>query len=497
MIYPLNVYYEGFAAVGELLYTYSFGFDSSLLNYRILLQENLTQGTTILLKKNGTTVKSITLNNSTTDTLVQGISGVDFVKDDRLDIAVSAQDGEQLAIIQMTILLGINPQEAGFSMDDAKIQTPLIGRISGALTLDTNFFAYTFTQPASFFAYRILLDEAADADVIVSVRKNGVEYDLITIPEGETTYQGTVSTFFDTGDSLSLVTTQIGPTAGEDLTVIIDYSNPTQEVFNRAQSPFIIEHVNLANANPFFSYIAPRNFTIAIVQAFVEATETSLISIGLYKNGVAQQLITIPIGSLYSAPQLIEIPFTTGQTLSLKLQSPAAINDIVVTLDYTISGNIPTQNFQYYSDPDEQIILIARQAGIGGAKADTLSLTQLEEYKKNVDNVINARLRPLYRTPLIKVSTGTNPWPVPIQRIAQRLVARDFLQDAFTQVEPNQSESIKANATLAMEDLDALTKKQQILGGQRLRALNYGSNPYTEPLTPLTPPPMPNTPIVS
>ena len=229
-------------------------------------------------------------------------------------------------------------------------------------------------------------------------------------------------------------------------------------------------------------YSVPRTMTVAVAQLFSRATTSVAVQVGFYRNSVLLTVFTLASGATQNTPIALDFVFAESDILEARVISGTVSAGLLLTLDYYIEVGVQAAEFLYYADPDQDIIILARQVGFGGAKADAIPLANLEKYKADVQNILDGRLRALYRTPLCQVARGNNPWPGAIQSIAQRLVLQRLLNDIYTEVEPNASTNVAANAQLANDDLQQILDRMVLLEGQRLRSKNYGSSAYTEPL---------------
>ena len=479
----LNLFYTGTAAPSANLFSYGFGFNSGITSYRILAR-GLSQDLSMDLVRDGIVIESLTLTAGLTDSGIVPLNAIYFSTGELLELISAADATVQDAAVQLTIIFEISP---GIRVESAlaskQIQTPLVANYRGNLPTATEIFRHTFSQRASIFRWRGFLRTAASGtDPKLGIYKGDTLLGYLTLTGVDT--EGLLSEFFDQNESLVIKVESPGSiNPGVDLQLFIDFSNPEQTAFTAYQSPFVFLPPTIEASDSALKYEAPRDITLSIIQVFLSAALSSTFKLGVYIAGQLKNVCMIPAGNTESSPQQFAIPVTSGQEINIKLVEPnEPVTGLLITLDYFISSAGDSASYQFYSDPDADIILLARQLGIGGKSADALRVENLEKYKRDVDNVLNARLRSIYRTPLRKISSGNNPWPNPIQRIAQRLVLRDILHDVYTEVEPNKTAAIESNAAIADEDLKGLLGKEIILQGQPQRPRNYGSNPNTEPL---------------
>jgi hypothetical protein len=269
------------------------------------------------------------------------------------------------------------------------------------------------------------------------------------------------------------------------LLLLLDYQNVDQITFSDFQTPFIVEYEGIVTSasNEILKYVAPRAMSLAVVQLFLRTPASSNILVGIYKNGIIQGSASLTTGNSQTSPIALSMVCVVNDLIELRLITPASESSaLVVTLDYYIDSGGNLESYIFYSDPATDIVLLARQVGIGSGKVDSMSFDKLKKYQADVDNLLNGRLRSLYRVPLQKITSGNSPFPGAIQVIAQRLVLKMLLSDVYSEVEPNASGNIDRQATMAQEDLSLILNKNILLGGQRLKAQNYGSSPFTEPL---------------
>ena len=499
---PFTVYYEGLATTGSTVYKYTLSNSSILFSgYRVICRSVATNATaTVDLKKNGTLLYQIAINS--VDSGEQSIPKISYANGDVFELSISSSSGN---ISGITFVFDV---QVSYSVSEnneyLQTQTPLLFRYEGSLTsLNTSFYSYTADEQLAFFGYGIQLRGAADADVTVGVFVNGTQSATLLLPEGSLYVEGTMDFVVATGDVVSLKVLTTGSTnPGDSMIGYLNYRNLAQTVFSAYQTPFILEYEGLLNPTSpsFFRYTAPRDFTVFLMQGFLREVAISDVVFGLYQNGSLLASCKVLDGqtqSVVNNGSVISKAVSSGDLLEIKYISGTPVQGALITLDYSISVDESMQNYTFYSDPDSDIVLIARQLGIGGAKADALSLENLQKYKQDVDNLINSKASALYRTPFRKVQAGSNPWPDPIQFIAQRLVLRYILTDVYSEVEPNASSNIANQATIAEGKFSEVLNREFLLRGQTRRSRDYGSNPATEPLfvaNPLAAPLNPNEP---
>lgn len=128
---------------------------------------------------------------------------------------------------------------------------------------------------------------------------------------------------------------------------------------------------------------------------------------------------------------------------------------------------------EYYSGSIDNIRRVVDMISVGEGKAKSFTESVCKIYQKEVDTIIDSRLRPFYAVPLVKL-TETDQWPEPIPYIASRLVAANIILVEFTEIDANESEAAEAMRNAALDELDRLTEGlfngEQVLPGQRKRA---------------------------
>ena len=484
---PFIVYYEGSVALNDVVYEYTLSESTIVFSgYRVLCRSvDVGASATVNFLKNGTLLYQLTINS--TDSGDLSFPKIAFSSGDVFSLVVSSVTG---TLQGLTFLFDVSVSYAVVpDLESLQIETPLIFRYEGMLVQNEVFFSYTTEEQLQFFGYGIQLREAADANVTLGVYNNGTQVSTLLLTSGSTHVEGTIDFYAAVGDTITLKVLTIGSNANPGASMIgyLNVQSIAKTLFSQYQTPFILEYEGLASSEStsLFRYTAPRDFTVFLLQAFVRSTSSSNLVFGLFQNGNQVATVTVPAGqsqSVVNSASTIALSVTDGDLLETKYLSGDPTAGILVTMDYFLSQANETQNYVFYSDPDQEIILIARQVGIGGKKADAISCEQLAKYKQDVNNLLNARLTALYRTPLRKVNNGSSPWPEPIQFIAQRLVLRYLLADIYSEVEPNASSNIGTQATIAEGLLKQLQDREFLLRGQSLRSRDYGSNPYTEPL---------------
>lgn len=494
---PLTIYYEGLAITGDSAYRYTTAYDTVLTGYRIISRTGaLPRDLVISLKQNGTQVTTLTLPQNTIDSGDQLLAGNYYSTGDQLELTIqqTGDPGNTGSALTITLFTKLGDRTTS-GLGVQQIQTPLIARFEGIIDPGTTIYKRTIQQPALFNRARVFARVPADQDILLSLHQNGVAIQTLTLPAGAIDSNNIlISQTFSTNDLLELVVVQGGGLNYEGMSLLctLDYSNTSQTTFTTYQIPFIVEQEGLAITNDtILKYNVPRSMTLKFGQILSRVAAEVPVTVAVSKNGSMISSMIIPAGGTQSTVSTLAISYVSGDELGLAIITPDQYAaGLTITLDYTItvtSAGTDFAAFVYYSDPNDDLVLLARQVGIGGAKADILNFQQLDKWKRDANNIIDNRLRSLYRVPLVKVAqAGTNnPWPNPIQHIAQRLVLRNMLSDVFGAAEPNNSDNAERNGILALEDLNALLRKEMILEGQRLRSRNFGSNPYTEPMAPL------------
>lgn len=488
----MTITFEGIVQNNALIFRHIFPNEAQLVGYRILSRVSPNAvPININVSNNGVVLGSMVLNTNSTDTGEQSLPNIYFYTGDQLEIVFSnvgpvPLEGQSL-IIEVDVENGDRiPGSQSFN----RIATPLLPRYEGILQLNDTFYKKTFSDDILIYNCRILLRVAADKNVIVSVQQNGVEQTQVTLLAGMTDSGNfPVSVSLENGDEVELQIVQIGSfgTEGQDLTFILDYSNLSQNTFVDFQVPFVISSDAIYQNSLIFRYNLPRTVTFVFGTCSVRNVSTSPVAIGIYKNGALQKTLVIPAGASQSTVSQFAIQYNLGDQLEIIPVSDDNISaGLTVVLDNTVNPAAPDfSSFNFYSDPQSDIILMMRTVGVGSGTADILRPSDLVTYQAQADQLINATLSSLYRCPLQKINRPfqTSPWPVPLQITAQRLVMRNVINDTYSVSEPNASNNSPNNEKLAYETLTQIVSKQIILDGQRLRARNYGSNPMTENLT--------------
>lgn len=491
---PTFVYYEGLALTGESIYRHTAACETIYGGYRIISRRGpVGTDINIAIRKNGSQIGTATIGAGLDDSGEQALPSLYFSTDDQLELAILStgvplNEGAALTLVFDT-QLGDRVES-----DDAlkRFQTPLVAHLEGLVIPLQQIMEKQFKQDALLTRIRVFARQPAQGqDILLSIQKDNVELQQITLPAGSgDSGHIALSQAFVSGETMQIVTVQGGSlyTEGESLFVVVDYKNTAQTTFNAFQTPFIIQFESLLQDSLLLRYTAPRTFTLKIGQALLrsEANEETIIT--LARDGAIQTTLRIPAGSTVGPVQEMNVLVQYGETIELVLAHPELTgSSLTITLDYTIENvGQDFSQYNYYADPDSDIILMARQIGIGGGKADALRIGDLAKYKRDADNIINSHMRSLYRVPATKVrrAGATNPWPHPLQWCAQRLVLRNLVGDVFSEVEPNASANASRNGDLAMNELGALMRREFILEGQKMRPRNSGSNPYTEPMAP-------------
>ena len=483
---PFTLYYEGIVQAGDEIYSYTPKSLFSVRGYRVILREVLESNFTITLKKNGVVLDTwtITAADSGDITLPSQL----FNPNDILSLHIGSVTSPHSLVQGIVLILAVDVEDS-ISVDSSLLkQTPIIAPYAGLLLTGTSFFKTTITSDdTQFTGYRILARDATSSEALIAIRKNAVQVAVLPLSSGLLDTSGLLSLRFDNGDELELLVLQQNtPNTGAGLQVILDYSLLAQTSFTSFQTPFVVTYEGqlTAASSTIFSYQFPRPVDLRIIQAwFRDFVEASTTQIGLYKNGNLIYFLQIEAGESRSPVVQVQTSFNTGDELELRHLSAGPLGgSLVVTLDTFIDTS--NAGITYYSDPDVDLVIKARQLTIGSSAKASISFEKLEQYKRDIDHLLNSRLSPLYRTPLLRTKKGRSVWPAPIQHIAQRLVLQHLLGDQYSQVEPNQAVNVQNLAQLAYVDLDAILEKRTILEGQRMRSRNYGSNPYTEPLNP-------------
>ena len=483
---PMAIYHEGVPLVNDSLYKYTFAVNTSFINARVFCRVGPTGGDlSLAIYKAGSYLATVTVSSGTLDSGTVSLNSVYFQTGDQIEIRCTVVNGTPggLSIVLGAVIQTATPNEAA----GLQMQTPLVARYEGVLETGEDLFRYTFPQTANVFNYRLLVREAADRDITVSVQQNTLQVGTLTIPANAYEAYGTFNQIFNPADTLDLVITQTGTAGaeGQSLTVTLDYSLPNLTAPTLFQAPIVLEYEGLGSQSVLlWRYIWQRDITLKFGQLYISDTvPSSTTSVTLQRNGIAVGQLQVAGGTQVGAVNQFALNFVAGDQLELILSlCPGIPGGLTVSLDYEIENTGLGSTYTYYADPDSEIVLLARQIGIGGKKADAVRIEQLEKYKRDVNNLIDSKLRGLYRVPLNQMGRGNNPWPNPIQYIAQRLVVRNLVNDIYTQVEPNASANASQNGVLAMMELNTIVNKETILEGQRQRPRNYGSNPYTEPL---------------
>jgi len=489
----IQFFYVGTAAAGSNIGSYKCSADCTFSSYRLTLPVSHTQILEISVLKNGNLVDSLEINP---DALFfdSGIIQFDLAHrletGDILSLEIAAGATVQDDPIELTIQLEQSiGARSDLSLENLQIQTPLVANMRGFIAIGTwSIFRTTFSAATTLIRARYFLTGAVDTlgDCIVQYFKGATLLYSHSIAATSLDESENLAIFFEAGSVLEIKVVVSGSASPlpENLQLFLDYRHPEQTVFSKYQAPLAFTPAETFDDLTYvLKYIALRDQTLAIGQFFLETALGSALNLAIHIAGIPRAFVSIPAGDLESTPTAFSLFVQTGQEIAVRIQtnSPSVVTGLSGYLDYFLDISESFSASQYYSDPDDELILLARQVGIGGKAADALTRSNLEKYKRDVDNIINARLRPLYRVPLQKVARGNNPWPGAIQHIAQRLVLRNLLHDIYTEIEPNKSVAVESNAEIAQIDLDGLVKRETDLPGQRLRQRNFGSNPYTQP----------------
>lgn len=484
-IVPLIVYFEGNILAADELYSYLSSASINIVGYRLLSRDGV--GIELGLRKNGTLLDVLDVTGL--DSGVQEVPNIYFSVGDTFSITCESVTGPSLEGLTMIFNCTVETAVDNSALTNSlRIQTPLVSRYEGVLGLGDTFFFFLPSQRVEVWRYTATIRNPADHDVHITLKQAGTVVSTLVILANQVVGIGLLSCFFNVNEEVSLTIVQIGSAqVGESLQILLDYRNTDQVDFSSFQTPFILEYEGalVSTSNLLLSYTAPRQMTLAAVQLFSRENVTSIVQVGLYVNSTIVTTFSILAGGQSTQPYALTIQLQPNDLLEARVivGDPLAAG-LLLTLDYFVTSGDNAVAFTYYSDPQQDIVMLCRQVGFGNAKADSVKFENLLKYQQDIDNFLNGRLRALYRTPVAKVSGGTNPWPGALQTIAQRLVMQRLLTDIYSEVEPNVSQNVEKQAALAKEDLDMLLNHETILEGQRLRPRNGGSNPYTEPLTP-------------
>jgi hypothetical protein len=99
-------------------------------------------------------------------------------------------------------------------------------RYSGLLAANQGDLRYYFHQPTVCEQIDVFVDEEpVGADVVISILKNSVQSQTITLPAGDTSVLGTSSTLsFTSGDFITVDITQVGTTSpGTNLYIVFTF----------------------------------------------------------------------------------------------------------------------------------------------------------------------------------------------------------------------------------------------------------------------------------
>ena len=486
---PLIAYFEGIALTGDTLYSYISSVDLQITGIRVQSRDG--QSMTINFLKNGTIFDVVDVVG--TDTGMQEIPLMFFAANDNLTIQCAVAATNPLEGLTFVFVANVSDAVASDAITNSRrIQTPFCIRWEGEIQVGGNLFTYNPTNQIGIFGYTLSLRNTANANVVLQVIVNGLNVTQITLQANTLLQTGQLAIYCNPGDTLviQILTTGSGGNIGESMLLLLDYSNVTQEIFSQFQTPWIVEFEGIAaTSNTILQYVFPRAVTLADVQLFLRAAISDLLSVSILQNGNTVSVVSITSGNTQTQPQVLNLSFAQGDTLQIVCTQPTVIGEgLVCTLDYFINVSGNPDSFTFYSDPPSDIVVLARQIGIGAKLTDSVTFANLQLYQAQVDAILNGRLRSLYRVPLQKLPYGASPFPNSIQYISQRFVLRLLLNDIYSEVEPNSSQNVLSNATLAENELNLILMRATLLSGQRLRSYNYGSAPHTAPLAEPNPP---------
>lgn len=369
--------------------------------------------------------------------------------------------------------------------------TPLLPFLETAVTGE--WFSWTTPINIEVVRWRLTAQTApTGSNVSLQLRIQGVGQDVINLDPGvdDTGYED-ISFALTAGQVLSFQILSIGsiiPGLGLQLTADINATDATE--VRPTQTPYLIEHDgSLVENATLFTYTMTRRVELKSGRAtLITAPVGSTADIDIEQNGSSVISLTIDPNENDSGLEPASVVFSPGDILTVVVSgvgSTTAGAGLTVTLDYDILDLIDALVGQYYSEPDAELIQYLKQIGIGNARADAITTNTLTTYKKRGNNIIDSRLAAVYRTPLRTITRNLQTmYPEPIAHIAQRIVGYLLVNDIFSEIEPNASSNAERNYKMAMEDLDSVATRRTLLKGQRYRARQYGSNPYTEPLAP-------------
>jgi hypothetical protein len=487
---PLIAYFEGMCINGDTLYNYISSVDLQITGIRVQSRDG--QVMTVNFLKNGTLFDVVDISGL--DSGMQQIPLMSFAAGDNLTIQVATAPGAPLEGLTFTFQANVSDSVDNSALTNSKrIQTPLVVRYEGELTAGDTILNFSPTQRIGINGFTVSLRNPANAQVTLNVAVNGVNVTQIILPASTLLATGLISVYANSGDAIAIqiLACGVSPAFGESLLLLLDYQNVTQEVFSSYQTPFIVEFEGIAAAsNSILTYVWPRAVSLAAVQLFLRDAISDLLVVSILKNGVSLTALSITPGNTQTQPSPLNLNFNQGDTIQIVCTQPTVIGEgLVVTLDYFISVSGNPGAYTYYSSPASEIVLLCRQLGIGAKLTDAVSFANLEKYQADADNILNGKLRALYRCPLQKISfLSSNPYPGSVQFISQRLVLKMLLTDIYSEVEPNVSGNVDRQNQMAMEELNLILMRGTILEGQKMRSYNAGSNPYTAPLAEPNPP---------
>ncbi len=481
---PLTIFYEGTAAPSTELYRYTVPALFVINSYRIQIRTALNYDLELEIYNGTTLVDSFTVDDAVQDTGVITLSAIQFNVGDVFVLKVASTGTAQTANgFDFSFFVDITdvPDQA---LVTQRIQTPLFARSdSPASGAADPFYVYTFTQLTEVTKLTLTSRVTPGGTLSVQVLKNATVIGTIST----TSLKGTLTGgfYFQANDVIKLRVNSAA--SASSLSVWIDYSNVEQETFTSWQAPIFGYYEGLPSSNSALalSYTTTRDLTLAFIQGTLLANQGWDVTLSLKVNSVVVRSAVITSGTRVSNIPSLDLLVASGSLIEVIISPQVITTNLNVALDYFI-GNL-NQEIIYYSDPITDIIQQARQLGIGSGKSDGMSPSDIPLYQKQIDNVLNAQLSAIYRTPLSRLQADRSfgsPWPNPIQAIAQRLVLGRILNDYYSEVEPNATGNTANSTAMAQNDLNALLRKEFLLDGQRFRPRNFGSNPYTEPLSP-------------
>lgn len=376
--------------------------------------------------------------------------------------------------------------------------TPLLPYWSGLAQANTDWYSWTVPANLDITRYRLTARDApTGSSLTVQIRKNGTTQQTITLTSGSTDTGYTNQTIsFSQGDVMLFRIATIGSTnEGSGLQLSVDVSATDYTEARPTQTPYLVEQEGLISVGTIFTYTLARTVSMKSAQFTLRGAPTgssAIVTIS-HTNTLGTTTVatlTIAANNLDSGVTVLSETFYPGDIITVavtQIGSTSAGSGLAVAMDYDILDLVNELVGQYYSEPDNELIQFLKQIGIGAARADTLTTDDLVTYKKRANEIIDSRLAAVYRTPLHTITRNLKTtYPEPIAQIAQRIVGYMLVNDVFSEVEPNASSNAERHYKMAMEDLDSIATRRTLLKGQRYRSRNYGSNPYTEPLSPFS-----------